>query len=618
MKCLEKIINFSAGAILSGALFVGCTIPSKSSVPLIPKTPNKISSSEPVLKSAKNIHKSDSEKITLAQNSIDSSLFLLPEPIEPEINWKKEVFAPAEFNWAKEDLHITFSKPDLEALVQPKKEYVFPARDIYSECSSMPRPFQPESDMPKNNWPDFSSIALHLLVSASSVFAFRYLRRKKIFKKIKEAYDFLISLPELSKPGIYQNDILKFLENYAPNTAKSSLKLFAHQFMRAIPDRKQFSKLDLIVLANTLKNNFKYNDYTELGLGIYTLIKNYDRSVFSFESLLESVKNSEKNLTLPQVCENISKMLFTLNQNTNGNALFEFQKEYNTLIDAAEYECCNGRISYAENYFREAIICNPERSEAYFKLASVLILRTRKYSSIIKVYSDLISSEPCDIIKSQAYLERATQAALHQKIDTALNDLDKVRDDFIRKYQLLSWGWDGKKSKAEKFLFFCKKIYSCYMKPAFRYYNSLSLNQKNKLTGCLDNSVLITEIAQYLSERCTERKPLEQTLAECSDFLSKCNDTTNWQYWIAKAKECEEKKDYVTLVKYVGHALSLAPNNPAPYMQLAELCQRNNNLALKKKGINILSRAIQKCSFSKTQRFDILEMRSNLYQALPR
>ncbi|MBN1645381.1 hypothetical protein JW851_05100, partial [Candidatus Woesearchaeota archaeon] len=311
----------------------------------------------------------------------------------------------------------------------------------------------------KNNLP---GLLFTLLLSCAGAGAYVLFKKRK---KIKDTIKFIASLPELSKPGVSEQDVYSFLEKYTSHTPKAILKIFAYNFTELLPDKNEFSKLDLMILSNTVKNNFKYKSDAELGAGISNVVKNYDRSVLTFEDLLDSVKSLRKvSPKLSSASKNIAHILSGLG---NGS-LFEFRKEYKSLLNKAYADITKENIYSASNYFKEAIICNPKRSEAYFGLAD-LLAGNHSRANAFEIYTDLIDSNPCDIILSKAFLERAKCYVFVKDYDSALSDLEKVEDNVKEKYGLLKKCGSETGLSSRSIRSFFKKAYYCYLRPAFSY-----------------------------------------------------------------------------------------------------------------------------------------------------
>ncbi|MBD3354930.1 tetratricopeptide repeat protein [Candidatus Woesearchaeota archaeon] len=277
----------------------------------------------------------------------------------------------------------------------------------------------------------------------------------------------------MSRPGITNEDVCGFLEKYTANTPKTVLKVFASQFMDILPDKNEFSRLDLMILANTLKNNFEYKNDADLGFGICNVVKNYDRSVLSFEELRSTVEDTSKNiLELDIAAEEMAGSMDSLNSRMNNKCLFEFRKEYASLLSEVNKNLEQNNLSEVINYFNEAIICNPERSEAYFGLAGVYE-RQGYFEDAVDVLEMLVDSRPCDVIRSRAFLEKARCYIALGNPDRALQDLEQVDDNINEKYSLQKQCRSGYEILGKETIKnFMKKAYHCYLRPAFSYWKS--------------------------------------------------------------------------------------------------------------------------------------------------
>jgi len=496
MNGLEKIIKTFFGVVISGSL-AGCAIPciNQNLMPLDTQRAEKIMCSS---HSKNNTYKKTQQKEYCTQPEFipyeikirSPELFLIAEPFEQEMKWNKEFFASKEKFFSVSELGMSFkqnvditSEPVILAQGQsienniiedlPPKQYTAPIENSNS----------------KNNFPDIPSFVLHFLLSAGSFFALRYFLKRGDYMSLKKMYDFVVSLPELSKPGISERDVFGFLEKYDSDIPKDSLRLFAHEFVSQVPDKNEFSRLDLMILANTLKNNFTYSDESEVGLGMSSIVRNYDRSVMGFDSLQESVRKISKNISeLGVACDSISDMLLGLN-NPAKSCLLDFHNEYNSVLSAADNALADDKKGEAIHYFRDAIVCNPRRSEAYFGLAELLKHRM-SYAGAFELFSDLLDSGPCDIIKSKVHLEMAKCYLFIDDYDSAFEELDKVDANITEKYGLIKQCRAEKHMSSGKVRLFLSKVYNCYLKPGFSYYQS---TVKKKGAGIVKKQVLGTK-----------------------------------------------------------------------------------------------------------------------------
>ncbi len=299
-----------------------------------------------------------------------------------------------------------------------------------------------------------------------------------MIKKIKDLYQFLRSLPELSRPGISSTEVYEFLRKYSPTTPVLAARLAASQFMENLPDANQFSKLELMLLANTVKAQYSPSD-AELYKGISRIVENYDRAIVSFEDLLNSV--AELNVKpdcskIGRAAEVINKSLLQLNSESKKPSLFAFRKEYRAQIAKAERSFDKNEVDSAVTHFKEALVFNKRRSEAYFGLAESY-QRKGLFADAMDILSELIETAPCKPVLSKAHLMRASCFLAVENPRAALEDLSHVDDSDSYKYrfkQLCHSTIDsisglGAVADAKDTL---KQGYHCYALPAFRYWRS--------------------------------------------------------------------------------------------------------------------------------------------------
>lgn len=299
-----------------------------------------------------------------------------------------------------------------------------------------------------------------------------------MIKKIKDLYQFLRSLPELSRPGISSTEVYEFLRKYSPNTPILAARLAAGQFMETLPDANQFSKLELMLLANSVKTQYSASD-AELYTGISRIVENYDRAIVSFEDLLNSVAELNTKQGCSKISEAagaISESLVQLNSESKKPSLFAFKKEYRAQIAKAERSLDKNEVDSAVTHFKEALVFNKRRSEAYFGLAESY-QRKGLFADAMDILSELIETAPCKPVLSKAHLMRASCFLAVENPRAALEDLAYVDDSNSYKYRfkrlcysaIYSVSGLGAVADAKDVL---KEGYHCYALPAFRYWRS--------------------------------------------------------------------------------------------------------------------------------------------------
>jgi tetratricopeptide (TPR) repeat protein len=306
-----------------------------------------------------------------------------------------------------------------------------------------------------------------------------------MIKKIK----FLLSLPKLTIPGITKDDIYKFLKDYRPKTPAAVLKLVSNQFMRVLPDANMLSKLEVMILANIAKRDFvSYNDL-EFCSSISNIVEKYDRSVLSYRDLLSTIRRvAKKNIKLFPASEEIKDSLVQLNQSSKKLSVYSNKKIYDCLLRKADKFRKNEKDFEAYVALEEAILMNPGRSEAYFKVSDVYNDNDR-FQDAVGVLDDLIVAEPCKPVMSAAFLKRANLFLSHGNYNAALQDLEGVDDSDYRKYRVrdrcvLESG--RIKSVTEELAVLAKEFFNCYVKPGLFYWNnSRKKIFSNKLVFCI-------------------------------------------------------------------------------------------------------------------------------------
>jgi len=327
-------------------------------------------------------------------------------------------------------------------------------------------------EMPYSSTADWTWLLLSTLVNLGFFWGVRNLLRQKSFKAsaFEKAYSFLASLPELSRPGIVEKDVSGFLQKYSPSTPSLMSTLAAKYFMNSLPDANQFSKLELMILANVVKNRFKPSD-AEFCQGICKIVENYDRAVVSFDDLLQSVQKSSS--PIGSAVENISHELVQLNSGSNKSDLLAYKTEYHTLIAKAESAFEKKDLDSAHNYFQEALSLNKRRSEAYFGLTNVYA-RQGLLIDAASMLCELIKTVPCQPVISKACITKAVCFLRLGCVDRSLDSLRFADDSDIRKYELgrICSSIIGSNSFVNNTIDFFKKGYYCYARPAFKYWMS--------------------------------------------------------------------------------------------------------------------------------------------------
>lgn len=408
---------------------------------------------------------SASERTKICKN--EASLM----PLEKENNELPAVIDESEINfeyvdWSKYDaslpVELSFSKPVEEIIDEP---------DVINKSV----PEEPVKNNPvKDDYFNLAGLALNFFAAAGSFLALRHLFNKvknMSFQELKNKYDFIVSLPELSRPGVEENDVYNFLAKYSDNFPPAALKIFSNMFVNVLADANMFSKLELTVLANTVKNNYDCdNDFVLFGSLIDILVY-YSRNVAGFDELITTVKNLNKKsgyANLPVASEKIKKILKMTSANDH---IFDFHDEYVDLLERADVFVSKGDDYDAVLSLEEAVLINPKRSEAYFGLSD-LYQNADRPDDALAVLNGLIMESPCGMILSKAYLKKAELLAGKRYFDLALASLEKVSDGDIGKYRLKKLCSKNGLSFKEKAIDFLKKAYFCYLKPGMAYYES--------------------------------------------------------------------------------------------------------------------------------------------------
>ena len=328
----------------------------------------------------------------------------------------------------------------------------------------------------KENPLDFgTTVALSALASLGSSFVLKYFLAKKsssLINSAKEAYAFIKSLPELSKPGITEESVREFIQRYSPDTPVLASHFAAKTFMNVLPDANQFSKLELMVFANTVKQYYSCDD-KEFCTGVYRIVENYDRSVVEFDDLQKTVVDfsTKKGYSkFSEVASAISSNLSQLNSLSKKQGLSNNRAEYRISIAKAERAVKNNNYDSAVNYFKEALVFNKRRSEAYFGLSDVY-LKQNFLVDAAETLDDLIASFPCKPVLSKAYLARASCFVVIGNAQAALGDVRKADSSQLEKYVLedMCQSMLNQNSVAKKAVNLLKKGFYCYVKPALSY-----------------------------------------------------------------------------------------------------------------------------------------------------
>ena len=287
--------------------------------------------------------------------------------------------------------------------------------------------------------------------------------------KIKNLIKFLYSLPGFSRPGIIEDDVFDFLKQYSSDVPPAVIKLSSRHFINSLPDSNMFSQMDIMVLINTLKNNFDFKDYVSVYSGLCSVISKYDRSILSFNDLISSVKNTEES-SLEKGVKEIKGVLSNVSKNSE---LLKYHKKYNNILNKAVNEKNNNNVKSAMLSLEEAVLLNPARSEAYFGLSNLYDFDNNS-TDAVGVISDLIAKSNCEEILSNAYLRRAELSFYGGNYESALQDLKQVVDYDYKKYV---WQSNCRNALKNNSLFkrtkqSFNKLLFCMIKPGLRYYKS--------------------------------------------------------------------------------------------------------------------------------------------------
>ena len=346
-----------------------------------------------------------------------------------------------------------------------------------------------------------TTVALSALASLGSSFFLKYLLAKKsssLIASIKEAYSFIKSLPELSKQGITEESVRDFIQRYSPNTSTLAAHFAAKTFMDALPDSNQFSKLELMVFANTVKNHYSCDD-AEFCTGIYRIVENYNRTVMEFDDLQKTVVdfNTKKGYSrFSAVADIISKNLVQLNAQSKQQGLFNYKKEYRACISRAETAIKQNNYSSAINHFKEALVFNKQRSEAYLGL-SELYQKQNFLVDAAETLDDFIASSPCKPILSKAYVARASCFVEIGNANAALSDVRRADNSQLEKYVLEDrchsmLNDNSIKKKAVNLL---KRGYFCYVRPALFYLESRFVQVRPSVASASKAGIFLSDEA---------------------------------------------------------------------------------------------------------------------------
>lgn len=325
--------------------------------------------------------------------------------------------------------------------------------------------------------------------------------------EIKDLIQFIVSLPELSRPGITEKDAYELLQKYDGEIPAGIASILSKQFINTFPDRNAVSKLELLILGNTVKNVFNCGNY-ELYTSLCNILINYNRAVLEFDDLIKTVKDSNSKTGYSfadPASEQIKIWLNALNNtHSDGNKICEYSKEYVSLLSRADDFVAKEKDYDAVLCLEEAVLLNPFRSEAYFCLAT-LYTNACRHNDALAVLNELIAAHPCKPVLSSAYLRRAELCANNGDYDAALHDLEKVNDADIAKYRLKKSCYSACGIEApakEKVVNFLKKAYFCYIKPGLAYYASKKKMKPNtSLSTPVEEKLYLLRIANFHMEK---------------------------------------------------------------------------------------------------------------------
>lgn len=417
-------------------------------------------------------------------------------------------------------------------------------------------------------------IFLGVFAALGSLAGFRSFSKQKPSKieKLKKAYGFFVSMPELSRPGITESSVFEFIKEYSPNTPALLSKLAASYFMDALPDANQFSKLELMILANTVKNQYSPSD-TELCKGICRIVENYDRAVMEFDELVESVvelNTVSGHEDIGSVSESICSSLVKLNAQSGRPSLSELKAEYRAQIVTAEHMLEKENYDGADKCFQYAISLNSRRSEAYFGLAGIYE-KKEFFGDAIGILNKLITSKPCAPVRSRAYLLRARMYASLGNYELALSDLSEASNGDLYKYTLKNFclSQSGRvKSVKERIIDASKKGLYCYAKPAFSYWQSTKKKKRENISDSYNSLI-------DAAKRCASKKFIDRAAA------------------FSSAEDCYSR------------AINLDCSRPAAYLGLCELYSSFNGKD--DKILGIAESALKNCDMSRYERKKFLK-----------
>jgi tetratricopeptide (TPR) repeat protein len=282
-------------------------------------------------------------------------------------------------------------------------------------------------------------------------------------------------------PGITKEDVYTFLKEYRPSTPDTVLKLISNQFMKVLPDSNMFSPLEIMILANTIKNNFTSNNDLEFCSSVATIVEKYDRSVLSYKDFLSTVRRvAGKNIKLFPASEEIKESLVELNKSSKQLPVYSNKKKYDCLLRKADESRKNAEDSEAQMVLEEAVLVNPGRSEAYFRVSEIYDDDNR-FEDAVHVLDDLIAAEPCKPVLSTVYLKRADLFLARGNYNAALQDLNCVDNGDYRKYRIrvcciVESG--NITSGKEELAVLAKEFFHCYVAPGLAYWASKKNSRK--------------------------------------------------------------------------------------------------------------------------------------------
>ncbi len=442
---------------------------------------------------------------------------------------------------AEDDVSLPDEKPEiplnLEGLSNQSPLLIKKLRlNKYSALADTGNPSE-EQNPSKSNSFNWTGIALNLFTAVGSFFVFRYFLNKAksiSFASLKKTHDLLVSLPELSRPGISEENVYSLLRQHAKDISPVVLKKLSVEFIDVLCDKNAFSRLELMILANTMKNTYNCKHDIILYTGLCRVLINYNREALEFNDLLDSIKDSnikQGYSKLAFATQEIKELLEELNKASNDKNILKYRDAYTKQLGYAKKQ---SDLSYKLSCLKEAVLINPKRSEASFEL-SELYQSDGRLSDAITVLNEFIKTNPCKPVLSKAYCKRAGYYINLGEYEDALQDLENVNNNDYHKYCLkgICYAKLGlNKSFKETLKDAFKESFYCFVKPAWSYFKSTRKNKqfkkiikklpppKRELKDCLMLADSFSEKEEYAYAICAVNDVLQRQKISNEIFAS--------------------------------------------------------------------------------------------------